>query len=55
MDALRRLVRYYATSALLRAADPIDFQRRYLRGLAVQRQLHAPKRTAKVLRLRRKA
>jgi hypothetical protein len=33
----RRIAAYYARSAHLRAADPLGFKCRYLKGLAIQR------------------
>ena len=48
-----RRAEYYAASAHQRAVDSLEFQRRYQLGRMFQIRLFQPKRTAKVLSLKR--
>jgi hypothetical protein len=52
-----RIVAYFRRSAPYRAAEPCEFKRRYVRGLAIQRDLYRAKPitpSAPVIQLPRK-
>jgi hypothetical protein len=52
-----RVIAYFRRSAPYRSAAPCDFKRRYLRGLAIQRDLYRAKQSspsAPVIQLQRK-
>lgn len=52
-DNVERAKQHHKRAAEYRAADPAEFNRRYLKGIAVQQRARSGKRKNNVLALRR--